>query len=69
MSPDGRSRSESIRLLLLAVVEAVISGPGVARPAGASPRVGEHNDALLAEARRSDAQIAKQREREVISPV
>jgi crotonobetainyl-CoA:carnitine CoA-transferase CaiB-like acyl-CoA transferase len=52
----------------LAVVQAVIRSPGAAQLAGAAPRVSEHNDALLAEAAFSDAQLAKLRGRRVIAP-
>jgi crotonobetainyl-CoA:carnitine CoA-transferase CaiB-like acyl-CoA transferase len=53
----------------LAVVQAVIRVPGAAQLAGAAPRVSEHNDALLAEAGFSDAQLAKLRGRRVTAPV
>jgi crotonobetainyl-CoA:carnitine CoA-transferase CaiB-like acyl-CoA transferase len=43
--------------------------PGVALPARAAPRMGEHNDALLAEAGFSAARISKLRELGVIAPV
>jgi succinate--hydroxymethylglutarate CoA-transferase len=43
--------------------------PGVTLPARAAPRMGEHNEALLAEAGFSAAQIATLRELGVIAPV